>query len=42
MLTTLYSHWNIPKCFSPQGTIEIFHEPGQQNTSPDVNIRLTF
>jgi hypothetical protein len=44
MLTPLYSHCYPHTCFSPlgpsSGSTDIFHEQGQQNTYPDVNIRL--
>jgi len=44
MLIPLYSHCYTPTSFSPQGAIlreyDTFREQGQQNTRPDVNIRL--
>ena len=44
MLKPLYSLWNPVHVLSlkgpSSGITDIFHEPGQQNTCVDVNIRL--
>jgi len=40
----LYSHWNPVHVLALKGPslgiIDMFHEPSQQNTCADVNIRL--